>query len=172
MPHRNSRYVLDPLKTPIESRIASFVDEPSDEQLGIAIGYPMPGSSGTQIKTTENGFEVAPEKIPVRIATIWMYFVLSLMVVTSLYTVQPDQLKIVLFMCGLAAVIIIPSMMAIFAYCNRTIGDTPYLVLEAESQTISLPRLNLSFESKDVVKLIWVRSDSCASWCIERRVSS
>ena len=156
MPHKNARYVLDPGRTPIGSRMVTFDDQPTENDLGIAIGYPLPGSSCTEVKRTTDGVTVAPQSIPTGLVAAWMYFVLTAILVLTICKLPFDQLNVPLFVCGFGACVIIPTTIAVLAACNRSIGNEPYLVFDTATSEVSLPRLNVSFDSNQIQKFVSV----------------
>ena len=151
--HKSSRYSLDPKSKPIEDRMVSFDHKPTEEELSAAIGYPLMGS-GSTIKWLDGRIEVVPQKIPIRLATYWMYFVIAVMVALTLYFSKGRDVKVPLFMIGFGAVVIVPFMMGILSWINSQTGSEPYLVYDTYSSMITLPRLELSFPKEQVEMLV------------------
>ena len=146
-----AKYILDPEGKPVEDRMVSFSSEPSEEQLAMAIGYPLMGTSSTTLKKREGNWEVFPQMIPVRIVAIWLYFVLVCMIIVVLFTGMGKE--VVGISIG-AGILIVPMMLGLFSWLNSQTGSEPYLVYDPESATISLPRLKISFPREQVDRLV------------------
>ena len=76
--HKSSQYNLDPKRKPIEDRMVSFAHKPTEDDLAAAVGYPLMGPSSTNIKRSEGRVAVLPQKIPIKMATYWMYFCITI----------------------------------------------------------------------------------------------
>ena len=143
---------------PIEDRIATFRFRPTSKELGINIGYGLMGASSRTIEDGDQFLKVLPNPVPIKLATIWMYFVLAL-IVLSVVVFPPRDRKSLTLVCAvlvLAGIVIIPTMMAILSWINQLEGDAPFLVYEKSSDTIELPRLSKSFPKAQLETIVFL----------------
>lgn len=82
---------------------------------------------------------------------IWLYFVLACMIVVALLTGMGVEIIAAAIGAGL---IIAPMMIGLLVWLNKETGSGAHLTCDRESDTIALPRLELSFPREQVEMLV------------------
>ena len=138
----------------VESRIAIFTERPTEEQLGTELGYGLMGGSNRRVEDGDQIFKIAPQPIPVVAATIWMYFVLALVLLITLWLER--QHKGLYALIIFSGIVIIPVMMSILSWINRTTGTEPYIVFDKHKKQVELPRLSMKFPQEQIRKIVFL----------------
>ena len=139
---------------PIEERIARFPRRPDERELGTDLGYGLMGSSNIELNEDERSVRVEPQQIPIKIATVWMYFVLAFIAAVLLWIGDKDTM--IWVMLVFAGIIIIPTMMAVLSWLNEKTGTEPFLVYNKSSDRITLPRVELAFAKEQLREIVFL----------------
>ncbi|QEG23167.1 hypothetical protein [Mariniblastus fucicola] len=142
------------LTRPIERRIAIFDARPGDRQLGTDLGYGLMGGSPQKFDEDSKFFKVGPQTIPPKFVAIWMYFVLAAISITFVCMGIKEMAAWGIVIGG--AILIVPTMIAMFSWINHLTGKEPFLVFDKVTGIVELPRLASKYSVKQLREVIFL----------------
>ena len=152
MPDPYIDFFSPPTDIPIEGRIARFDHQPNEDDLGTWLGTGLIGSSSTDIRDEENVLTVFPRNIPIKIAAIWMYFIVTVIMIAGVYADNRAMLGIAIG----GALFSVPLMLGMFWCFNRNTGDSPYLKLNKQTGLVELPRVEMTLPKEQLREVVFL----------------
>lgn len=140
-------------------RLVEFPNPPTPDELRTPVGWGLMGSSTTELFEDEHTVSICPVAIPIKAVGVWMYACLfAFMLGGTLFPIfglqPPDTIFWVMMIGG--GLLIIPTMLGMFAWINDQTGNSPYLIINKLHQSIELPRLGAKWPNKDVQCVLFV----------------
>jgi hypothetical protein len=141
-------------------RLFESSNAPTPDELRTPVGWGQMGSSTTSLFEDEHSVTIRPVAIPVKSVGVWSYaclvaFIVGGMLFPFFGFQRPDP--IFWGMMVLGGLLVIPSMLGIFAWANGQMGSSPYLIMNKIDQSIELPRLGAKWPTKAVQGVCFVR---------------
>lgn len=141
-------------------RLVEFPNEPTCDQLRTPIGYGQMGSSSTALFEDEHTIRICPVAIPLKAIGVWMYacliaFMIGGMLFPMFGLRPPDEIFWVMMILG--GLLIVPTMLGMFAWINDQMGNSPYLIINKREQSVELPRLRAKGAISDVQGVFFIR---------------
>ena len=137
-----------------KNRVVTFRHPPTEDELGATLGYGLMGSSNCNLKEQDDFLTLHPLQMPVVAGTIWMYFVLAVILVIFIWQGEQDALPYLIMLMG--GIFIIPFMMSVLAWVNQQTGTESYLEFDKQENRITLPRLSLSFPKEQLREIVFL----------------